>query len=78
VQPVPDALARAVAGKDLTFVDFAPVAAAYYERDATGSLILDDEDPHPNPLADRMIAETLAPVVRRLLERDAPAAADGR
>jgi hypothetical protein len=66
VQPAPEALTAAVGRANVTFVDFAPVAAAYYERDATGTLILGD-DPHPNPLAHRLIAETLAPVVGRLL-----------
>src|SRR5205823_4519803 len=66
VEPVPDALARALAGQDVTFVDFQPVAAAYYARDPSGTLML-GSDPHPNPLAHRMIAETLAPVVRALL-----------
>lgn len=72
-QPVPQELARALAGKDVTFVDFAPVAADYYARDPSGSLILGAGDPHPNAVAHRMIAETLAPVVRTLL-----ASHDGR
>jgi hypothetical protein len=70
VQLAPEALTRAVADKKVTFVDFQPIAADYYARDATGTLILPN-DPHPNPTAHRLIAETLAPVVRALLaERD--------
>jgi hypothetical protein len=66
VDPVAPVLEQALAGKDVTFVDFAPVAAAYFAREPNGSLVLGD-DPHPNQLAHRMIAETLAPVVRTLL-----------
>jgi hypothetical protein len=70
VGPVPPALTAAVAGLRLTFVDFGPVAATYYEQHPTGMLTLGD-DPHPNPTAHRMIAETLAAPVRTLLgERD--------
>ncbi len=69
-QPVPPALTNALAGKDVTFVDFAPITSEFYARNATGTLILGD-DPHPNPLAHRMIAETLAPVVRPLLVGEA-------
>jgi len=72
----PPALSDAIAGLDLTFVDFAPVARAFYERDPTGTLVL-GEDPHPNPVAHRMIAETLAAAVRPLLaaraDREMPA-----
>jgi hypothetical protein len=73
-QPVPPALAAAVAGRDLTFVDFTPVAVDYYAQHATGTLTLDD-DPHPNATAHRLIAETLVPVVKPLLA--APSAAVG-
>jgi hypothetical protein len=66
VHPPPDALMNAIAGVDLTFVDFSPVAAAYYRDNATGTLVQGD-DPHPNVLANRMIAETLADAVRPLL-----------
>jgi hypothetical protein len=66
VQAAPDALTNAIAGKDVTFVDFAPVAAAYYDGNSTGTLILGD-DPHPNAVAHRLIAETLAPVIRPLV-----------
>jgi hypothetical protein len=67
-QPVPTALTSALAGKDVAFVDFGPIASDFYARDAAGTLILGD-DPHPNPLAHRMIAEALAPVVEPLLAR---------
>jgi hypothetical protein len=70
VQPAPDALEAAVAGKDLTFVDFSPVAVEYYDRHATGTLT-NGLDPHPSPAAHRMIAETLASVVGPLLTADA-------
>ena len=63
-------LARALEHKDVTFVDFAPAVAAYYEREPAGSLVLGPDDPHPNALAHRMIAETLAPVTRSLLAAD--------
>jgi hypothetical protein len=66
VGPVPPELTRAIAGLDLTFVDVAPVAAAFYEHDPTGTLITDD-GLHPNPRAHRMIAETLAAAVRPLV-----------
>jgi len=66
VQAAPQALRTAVAGEDLTFVDFSPVAADYYERHATGTLTL-GMDAHPNPTAHRMIAETLASVMGPLL-----------
>jgi hypothetical protein len=67
VQPVSPALTAALANKDITFVDFGPVAAAYYARDPSGTLVLGPDDPHPNPLAHRMIADTLAPVVGGLV-----------
>src|SRR5262249_53722918 len=70
VSPPPKELLDAVHGLDLTFVDFAPVAASFYEHDPDGTLILPD-DRHPNPLAHRMIAETLAGPVRALLAGDA-------
>lgn len=62
----PPALTAAIAGLDLTFVDFAPAAAAFHARDPHGTLIL-GEDPHPNPVAHHLIAETLADPVRALL-----------
>ncbi len=68
VQQAPPALMRAVEGKALTFVDFAPAAAEYYDRHAAGTLT-NGLDAHPNPTAHRMMAETLAPAVRPLLER---------
>jgi hypothetical protein len=52
-------------------VDFTPVARDYYAHHPRGTLIL-DRDPHPNAVAHRLIAETLAPVVRALLAGDAP------
>lgn len=64
-KPVPTALVNAVAAKDLTFVDFAPVAMEYYARHADGTLTL-DTDPHPSPATHRLIAETLAAVIRPL------------
>jgi hypothetical protein len=64
-RPVPPALAAAVADKDLTFVDFTPVALDYYERHAAGTLTL-PTDPHPSPETHRLIAETLASVIRPL------------
>lgn len=64
---MPPELQSAIAGLDVTLVDFAPVAAAWYAAHPTGSLVLDD-DPHPNPAAQRMIAETVAAAVRPLLE----------
>jgi hypothetical protein len=77
VQSVSPELASAVEGKDLTFVDFSQVAADYYDRDPTGTLILGD-DPHPNPVAHRMIAETLAPAIRPWLAPDAAAEGIGQ
>jgi hypothetical protein len=65
-QPAPPDLLAAIAGKDLAFVDFSPVAADYYARHPTGTLTL-DTDPHPSPEAHRLIAEALAPVVRLFL-----------
>ena len=59
VQPAPAALTAAVAGQDLTFIDFAPAASDYYAHDATGTLT-NGLDAHPNPRAHRMIAETVA------------------
>jgi hypothetical protein len=75
VQPVPPELTRAVAGKDVTFVDFGPVAADYYARDASGTLVNGPDDPHPNAVAHRLIAETLAPVVSGFLTPRAGVAA---
>lgn len=64
-RPVPPELAAAVAGKDLTFVDFTPVALDYYRRNPTGTLTL-GVDPHPSPATHRLIAETLAATIRQL------------
>lgn len=72
-QPVPPPLAAAVAGRDLTFVDLTPVVVAHYDRDPSDTLTL-GADPHPNAVAHRLIAETLAPVVKPWL---APASAPG-
>lgn len=66
VNAAPQALRDAIAGRDLTFVDFAPVAEGFYERNPEATLTLGD-DPHPNPVAHQMIADTLAEPVRRLL-----------
>jgi hypothetical protein len=71
IQPVSPALTKALANKDITFVDFGPVAAEYYDRDPLGSLVLGPDDAHPNAVAHRMIAETLAPVVRNLFTKGA-------
>ena len=60
-------LAAAVASKDIAFVDFAPVAEAYYAREPAGTLVLGPDDAHPNALAHRLIAETLAQAIRDLL-----------
>jgi len=68
VQTLPLALKRAVEGKDLTFVDFAPVAAEYYDRHPTGTLT-NGLDAHPNPTAHRMMAETLASEAGSFVER---------
>ncbi len=65
VGAVPTELSAAVAGLDLTLVDFAPAAAAFYARDPSGTLITGD-GLHPNPTAHRMIAEVLAEAVRPL------------
>lgn len=64
--PVVPALARAVTGRNLTFVDVTPAVLDFYARDPTGTLILEN-DPHPNAAAHRLIAEALAPVVGALL-----------
>ena len=71
VDAAPQALRDAIAGRDLTFVDFAPVAADFYARDPNGTLVL-GQDPHPNPLAHQMIADTLAEPVRELLAKAPP------
>lgn len=70
VRPPSAALASALAGKRLTFVDFSTVAADFYARDGSGTLILGNDDPHPNAVAHRLIAETLAPALRPLLLPD--------
>jgi hypothetical protein len=67
VQPVPRELAAAVASKDITFVDFAPVAEAYYARESDGTLILVPDDAHPNARAHGLIADTLGAAIRELL-----------
>jgi hypothetical protein len=67
VRPPPAALTSALAGKRVTLVDFSPVAAEFYAREPSGTLILGADDAHPNALAHRLIAEALAPVVRPLL-----------
>jgi hypothetical protein len=71
VQPMSPTLTTAIKDKDTILVDFSPVAADFYDRDASGTLVLGDQDPHPNPRAHRMIAETLAPMVQALLSSDA-------
>jgi hypothetical protein len=68
VRPVTPELTAALAGLDVTLVDFGPVATAYYAAHPGGTLITDDRL-HPNPAAHRMIAETLASAVRPLLSR---------
>jgi hypothetical protein len=68
-QPIPDSLLNALVGRDdVTLVDFGPVAAEFYATHPTGTLTNGD-DPHPSPATHRMIAETLAPVVRAMLDR---------
>jgi hypothetical protein len=71
-QPVPPELAAAVAGRELTFVDLTPAVREYYDRHPSGTLTL-GADPHPNAIAHRLIAETLAPVVQPWLAPAAPA-----
>ena len=62
----PPALTAAIAGLDLTFVDVTPAVLAFHARDPDGTLTLGD-DPHPNPVAHRLIAETIAEPIRALL-----------
>ncbi len=64
---MPPELAAAVSALDLTVVDFGPVVADYYQRDPVGTLVVADTDAHPNPVAHRLIAETLGAAVGPLL-----------
>ncbi len=66
VTEAPPALTAAIAGLDLTFVDTTSAVLAFHARDPNGTLTLGD-DPHPNPVAHRLVAETLAEPVRALL-----------